>query len=452
MKKKTLFSIFGIILFLLIAGVLSYALRIAPPAAGFLARDVCNAHFVGGRSLDKIIAQDFVRLDDDLTHFSVDIDEATKKVTSSLGPFGKQTAIYREGYGCTLETERLAAVPELAPVTPKSWPQGNPADYGFDEQKLNAAFDDVFTDPLPNHRAILIVKDSHLIAERYAPSFSKATPMLSFSMHKSITGMMVGAAVAQGLIQLDDRPPLDEWADPKDPRHAITWRHLLQMQSGLKFQEVYTDLFADVPQMNIMEHSAGAYAAAKPSEFTPGTEWKYSTGTSNILQYALRHTLESVGKNYHTYARDEIFAPIGASSIQMMPDPSGTFIGGSYTYATARDWAKLGQLILQNGVWNNQRILPTDWLIFTQTPASDSDGMYGAQVWLNQKGAKGRAPFFPNIPEGAFFFSGWQGQVVLVIPEWNMVMVHLGRTPPNHEELDPVNMGFDKLLAAYQQE
>lgn len=419
------------------------------PAAGFLAREVCNEHFVGGREPEVIRAQDMVRYDPNLSLISAEIEQEPAAVVAGFGPLYRMRAVHRPGYGCTLVRGSLAPVPELEPVTAIPWVRAEAAQSGFDSKALEAALDQVFTDPLPNHRALLIAHQGALITERYAPGFNAGTPMLSFSMAKSITAMMVGAAMVQGLIALDDRPPIAAWADPQDPRHEISWRHLLQMQSGLELQEQYTDLSADVPQMNIMAHAAGAYAINKPLLHPPGTHWQYSTGTSNILQTALRTALEQAEVDYHRFAQQALFAPLGTGSVVLVPDSSGTFIGGSYAYATAADWARLGQLYLQDGRHEGQQMLPAGFAAFTATAASDSDGRYGAQVWLNQDGATGRERYFPTLPKSSYFFSGWQGQVVIIIPDWDMVIVHLGRTPEDHRELDPINAALERLVPSF---
>ncbi|MEM6413982.1 MAG: serine hydrolase [Pseudomonadota bacterium] len=429
MKKNTIIvsAISLVVLGLGVKGA-QFADRLGALGAGFMARDTCSEIFIAGRELENILANDFEGYDPKLKYVGISVDPDQKSVTGRLGPFGKSTAVFREGYGCTLIRGELSPVPPLAPITNVPWESAEPVSLGIDTDAFETALDSVFKDQAPDHRAMFVVKKGKVIGERYASGFDTTTPMLSFSMAKSVTAMMVGAAIQDGYFGLDDTPPILEWSGKDDPRSQITWRHLLQMQTGLEFDERYLSIAADVPTMNILEHSAAAYAFNKPLEFEPGTKWKYSTGTSNILQHALRKALENAGVNYHSYARDTIFEPLGAKSIVFIPDSAGDFIGGSYVYATAADWAKLGQLYVQNGIWNGRQILPEDWTEFSRTPASASDNWYGAQVWLNHPGADKRKKFFPDLPDATFAFDGWRGQFVMMIPEEEIVIVHLGRT------------------------
>ncbi|MEM6414941.1 MAG: serine hydrolase [Pseudomonadota bacterium] len=426
---------------------------------GLKSRLVCNEVFIGGRNEQDVLDTEFDNLNDlgavlpggtnleheDLLPVKVDYDK--KEVTSGLGLFGQTKSVYREGYGCILLRGNFKELPPLEPVDNKAWTVASPAKHGFDETALNAALDEVFDDPLPYHRGMVFIKGGELVAERYAPGFDKNTPMLSNSMAKTVTQMMVGAAKKDDLFDLDDRPMIEEWSGENDPRRQITWRHLLQMQTGLEFQENYTDPFTDISRMFLLSHSQAQYAIDKPLAYDPGTHWAYATGTSNILQRALRLALEDNGIPYHSFARDRIFEPLGAASAVFVPDSSGEFVGGSIVYATARDWAKLGQLFLQDGVWEGERIFPEGWVEFSTTRASASHNRYGAQLWLNLPSEKLKSKkFFPILPDTAYWFSGYEGQVVLVVPSLDMVIVHLGRTNPERE-LVPINAALELVMS-----
>ncbi|MEO1407573.1 MAG: serine hydrolase, partial [Pseudomonadota bacterium] len=438
-----------VLLAALIGGV-SYLHRIALVGAGYIARDTCVEVFHAGRDADTIPEMDFANLDPRLGLIALKTDSEAETISAGFGPIGRTLAVHIPGYGCVVKRGKLPDLPALAPVTETAIPLGDPAALGFDAEALSAALDEEFADPLPEHRAMLILRKGQLVAERYAPGFDADTPMVSASMAKSVTEMMIGAAVQEGLVNIDDRAPVDAWSGSDDPRSAITWRHLLQMQSGLEFDERYLSPFADVPRMNVLEDSAAAFAIDKPLAHEPGTEWKYSTGTSNILQHILRVALEEQGVNYHTYARDKLFEPLGMANTINVPDRAGDFIGGSYTFATAREWAKLGQLHLQNGLWDGEQILPADWSEFVSTPALDSDQMYGGQVWLNNPGTDGREKFHPMLPDSTYMFFGYRGQIVAIVPEYEMVLVHLGRTPTDpSEEQVPINEAWEKIMAAF---
>jgi CubicO group peptidase (beta-lactamase class C family) len=231
----------------------------------------------------------------------------------------------------------------------------------------------------------------------------------------------------RGLVDLDAPAPVPEWSED-DPRTAITWGHLLQMQSGLAFSEDYGAAHSDVSRMLFRARDAAKVAAEKPLAHKPGDYWSYSSGTTNILQRALRQRLEAQGVSYHAFAREALFAPLGMASATMEADASGTFIGSSYVYATARDWAKLGLLYLADGAIGEERLLPQGWSAYVSTPADKSDGAYGAQFRLNRPGAEGREKYAPGLPDSAYFMTGHEGQYVTIIPDKNLIIVRAGTT------------------------
>jgi CubicO group peptidase (beta-lactamase class C family) len=297
-----------------------------------------------------------------------------------------------------------------------------------DYEGVEAALDAAFADETATTRAILVVKDGAVVAERYAEGFSAATPFLSWSMAKSVTAGMVGAAVLKGEIDIDEPAGAPERYSPGDPRFAIVWRDLLQMQSGLAFNEDYGDPNSDVSKMLFRARDAGSVAAKKKLIHEPGTFWDYSSGTTNLIQRSLRDALEADGIDYHSYAREALFEPIGAASFVLEPDASGTFIGSSFMYATARDWAKLGLLYLNDGVHDGVRLLPERWSRTVATPAAASDGFYGAQFWLNRPGTDGRPKYMPGVPDDAYLMAGHEGQYVLIIPDKRLIIVRTGMT------------------------
>jgi hypothetical protein len=330
-----------------------------------------------------------------------------------------------------LKRGALAPLPALAPVADKPLPDALPGTpqmrNDVDYAGIAVALDAAFADEKAATRAVLVVKDGAVVAERYAPGFSAATPFLSWSMAKSVTATMAGAAVHQGFVDLEAHAPVAEWnSDAR--RAAITWNDLLQMQSGLAFTEIYGDPNADAPQMLFRARDAGAVAANKPLAHPPGRHWSYSSGTTNLIQRTLRETLEANDIGYHAFARDNLFAPLGMASAVLEPDASGTFIGSSFMYATARDWAKLGLFYLNDGVVEGQRILPEGWSRYVAKPASASDGFYGAQFWLNHPGTNGRAKYVPGVPDEAYLMAGHEGQYVLIVPDKRLVIVRTGMT------------------------
>lgn len=406
--------------------------RMASVASGYFAKVSCSEIFLAGRSTNAVAAGDFHDISPAFDYLEFKIDQSDRFVTASLFGIGGAKAIYRDGYGCTLVRGGAPTpLPELAPLADRPLPEafaGTPsARTDVDYDALGAALDAAFANEAAATRAILVVRDGAVIAERYADGFSAQTPFLSWSMAKSVTATMIGAAMLRGFVDPGQPAAVAEWKQ-SDPRAAITWNDLLQMQSGLAFSEIYVDPGSDVSQMLFRGRDAGGVAAAKKLIHPPGTFWDYSSGTTNLIQRTLRETLESNDVGYHAFARDALFEPLGAASFVLEPDSSGAFVGSSFVYATARDWAKLGLLYLDDGVHAGARLLPEGWSRYVAEPAAASDGQYGAQFWLNHPGTDGRSKYMPGVPDDAYLMSGHEGQYVLIVPDKRLVIVRTGMT------------------------
>jgi len=420
--------------------------RLARIGAGYKAKITCSELFVAGRERGAVIPHEFDGMPEAMKQISVVVhsDGKTVRAKGPLG-FGAARAIYREGYGCTLANAgRVAPLPPPpAGFAVEPWAEAPPVsgkalmrvDYGAVDFALTRAFEDNG----PNHRAVLVAVDGKIIDERYADGFDASTPFLSWSMAKSVTATLVGAAVKRGFIDVNDPAPVPEWEGDSE-KSKITWNDLLRMQSGLAFGEDYDQVRSDVNRMLFERADAGGMAARSPVEYAPGEVWYYSSGTTNLIARTLRQVLEHEGVDIYAFAQEAIFEPVGVATITMEPDATGSIIGSSFVYATARDWARLGQLYLQDGVWNGERLLPEGWKDYVKTPAGASDRQYGAQFWLNQDGEDGRERFFPGVPEEMFFFAGHEGQYVFIIPDKKMVVVRTGmvRGRPAMKEVAPV--------------
>lgn len=242
---------------------------------------------------------------------------------------------------------------------------------GVDKVKLAEAMDKAFSEPDPKKprrtRAVVVVYDGRIIAERYAPGFSQSTPLLGWSMTKSVTNALIGILVGQGRLLIQEPAPVPEWSGADDPRGAITLDQLLRMSSGLKFIEEYTKN-SDATCMLFGTHDTAAYAASQPLETEPDSKWSYSSGTANILSRLVRHTIGGTSADYFAFPRRALFNRIGMRSAIMEPDASGTFVGSSFMYATVRDWARFGLLYLQDGVWEGTQILPEGWVDYSRRP------------------------------------------------------------------------------------
>ena len=231
----------------------------------------------------------------------------------------------------------------------------------------------------------------------------------------------------RGIINIDDPVPVVLWPD-NDPRNNITWRHMLHMDSGLGFDEDYANPRSDVNRMLFDSRDMGAVAADKPLAHPPGTHFYYSSGTTTLIQRSLRHALDNARIDYHLFAREALFEPLGAASAVFETDSSGAFVGSSYLYASTYDWAKLAQLYLDGGEAAGRRLLPANWVNFISTPTEASDKGYGGHFWLNVAGANGRPKYFPGLPDDAYMMAGHEGQYAIIIPERRMVILRFGRT------------------------
>jgi CubicO group peptidase (beta-lactamase class C family) len=315
------------------------------------------------------------------------------------------------------------------------------------ERAIDRAFAEPGTDKRRQTRAIVLIYDGQLIAERYAPGFHKEMPLLGWSMSKSITNALVGILVRKGVLKLGDPAPVPEWHGPNDPRQAITIDHLLRMSSGLEFEEVYEPL-RDVTDMLYGSYDFAAFAASKPLETEPGEKWSYSSGTTNILSRIVRQSVPGFFEGYMNFIRKELFHKLGMSSAVIEIDPSGTHVGSSYAFATARDWARFGLLYLQDGIWQGERILPEGWVKYSTNPTPKApQGEYGAHFWLNAgSSANPKNRVWPGLPGDAFWAAGFQGQRVVIIPSKKLVVVRLGLTTA--EEALDIESFIEEVIAA----
>lgn len=399
-------------------------------ASAYKAKALCSETFLAGRDAGAVEAVEFVGISPVIDRVRVRIDAEKKIVAASVMGLGAARAVYREGHGCTIESGAPAPLAAPAAVADRPLPESlstsplilRRVDYAEIEEALDAAF----AEASAGHRAILAVVDGRLVAERYAEGFGPATPMLSWSMAKSVTATLVGAAALKGWIRIEEAAPVPEWkGDPA--RAAITWNDLLRMQSGLAFDETYDDPGSDVSESLFRARSAGSAAATKKRVAAPGEVWSYSSGTTNLVMRTLRDVLKAHGTDVADFARREVFGPVGAASFVLEPDSSGAPIGSSYVYATARDWAKLGLLYLEGGVAAGRRVLPEGWTDYVRAPTAKSDGEYGAHFWLNRDG-DGRARAVPGLGADMYYMAGHEGQYVFIIPSKNSVIVRLGLT------------------------
>jgi CubicO group peptidase (beta-lactamase class C family) len=291
--------------------------------------------------------------------------------------------------------------------------------------------------PLRQTYAVVVVHRGRLVLERYdglLPQWDKPgkpvgpdTPLLSWSVAKSMLHAVVGMLVAEGRLVLDAPAPVPEWQAPGDPRGAVTLQQLLEMRDGLDFLEEYEDPEAsDVIQMLFGRGrpDMAAFAADRPLAVPPGTRFNYSSGTSNIVSGIVARTL-GPGAPYRGFLADRLFGPLGMASATPTFDDAGTWVAASYVYATARDYARFGLLYLRDGVWDGNRLLPEGWVDHGRRPRSvdpDDGDWYGSHWWSR------------DDPRGTFWAAGHEGQYIDVCPDLDLVLVRMGRTDAEHSE------------------
>jgi CubicO group peptidase (beta-lactamase class C family) len=277
----------------------------------------------------------------------------------------------------------------------------------------------------PGMRAIVVVQDGHVVAERYAPGFDRDTVQLGWSMTKSVTAGLIGLLIKDGLLTLDTPAG---WTG-QDGRERITIADLLSMTSGLEFNEGYGAV-SDVTRMLYLEPDMDGFARNKPLVHAPGAVWSYSSGTAVMLARIFQNTERRYPMEY---IRGHLFAPLGMSSAIIEADEMGNLVGSSYMYATPRDWARYGQLLAQDGVWNGEEILPRGYVAMMSSPVAPSGGEYGhGMVWRwathsDQPGVNPDAAY--GIPPDTFWMSGHDGQYAAIIPSRQLVIVRMGLTP-----------------------
>lgn len=439
---------YGIAVILLVAlGYGIYFIDTALPIGnGYTAKYICSQVFIAGRDDGYVFEHEVKPTNALFSLISYSVDNKGKTVTASGLGFRKPlTAVYREGFGCTLaidstkdelikQTQR--ALPRKKHDPAVAWPLGEKVDIGslppeVDRTRLNKAVADVFLEPLPknkrNTQGVVVVYKNRIIAEKYAEGFSPATPILGWSMTKSVTNALVGILVQQKKLDIMKSSPIAAWNKPGDPRGQITLDQLLRMSSGLKFDEIYGPL-QDVTDMLYGSKSMAEYAWSKPLETKPDGKWYYSSGTANIIARIVRDTAGGTLVDGYNFARINLFDKLNMSSAIIEPDASGSFVGSSYMLATPRDWARFGLFTLRDGVWNGERILPAGWMKYSTTPTPLAmKGDYGAHFWLNA-GEKGNSQnrTYPSLPTDLYCLSGFNGQIVAVIPSRDVVIVRMG--------------------------
>ncbi len=450
--RKKAKRVFAVALLIGVAA-LGYSLRnvdqVLSFASAYYAKTLCSGIFLAKRDEHQLVFEDVLAgrsFGLRYWHREIYRDRNLVNITLTGFPPAERNALYRPGLGCTLVTgtsikvlhEQMKGFSPPLPAAHSTalWPQGNGVALsgsreGVDAQKLTNAMDAAFAEPNQSAkrrtRSVVVVHKGRIIAERYGEGFGPDTPQVGWSMGKSVLNALIGTLVADGRLRLELNRLMPQWLGAGDPRSAITLDNLLRMVSGLDFDEPHASMLSDVRKMLFLKGDAAAYAAEEKLKSPVGSSWFYSSGSSALLSSAMRTALGGSQAQYFSYPRKALFGPLGMHSAVMEPDAAGTFLAPAFVYASARDWARLGLLYLNDGVWEGKRILPEGWVQTSLMPTPGSGGQYGAHLWLKIPGfLRPETPSVHPPPEDAFFMLGIDGQMVAVIPSLQLVVVRLG--------------------------
>lgn len=435
--KKFLRLLGLLVLSVVVLSLIYVAVTFPPVMAGMAAKTMCSCVFVSGRT-EASVREKELKVFPGLSGADIVVNTGDSTVSASI-LWKTSKAIFRNRLGCTLLSERPESEVRNQKITVPAKESGGDRlqansdsvvfnveglDRDAIEDAVNAAFSDVDPEKPAFTHAVVALYDGKIIGEKYADGFDQNSVLMGWSMTKSITNALVGILVQEGRLTIETPAPIDSWRD--DKRQEITINHLLQGTSGLEWWESYFVPTSSFHTMFIKRDDKGGYAASKSLEDKPGTRWKYSSGSCNILSLIVRQTVGDSA--YYEFPYRKLFYKIGMNHALLEPDASGTFVGSSYSYGTARDWARFGQLYLNDGIWQGERILPEGWVAYSTTPSSAAtDGQYGALWWLNRGPASNpEARAFPSLPVDTYMAEGFESQYVMVIPSKKLVIVRLG--------------------------
>jgi CubicO group peptidase (beta-lactamase class C family) len=419
---------------------------------------LCSAVFVSGREPEEGSQNSAYWWlgQGELDRVTYEVDRDAKTVTATLDGFTKEARFFGD-QGCVLTFNGIHFTP--TPVTTTlpdamsmPWPMGDQPDPrplpGYiDRAKLEAAVEAAFA-PEAMTAAFLVVHHGRIIAERYMDGITKDTQLESWSMGKSLTATLFGQLVQDGTYSLDEPAPVPLWQEPGDPRQKIRVRDLMNMSSGLRFlgnQEPSggrTQYYPDHYYIYTGAVDAFTYSITRPLEFEPGTEGRYRNSDPLTIGYLIRREVERRGENYLTWPQKALFDRIGIRKQVLEPDPYGNFLMTGYDYGTARNWARLGLLYLQDGVWMGERLLPADWNDFVGTPAPGwRRPEYGGLFWVN-----GIESW--NLPAETYLAAGAGGQNTYIVPSLDLVIVRMGHFRGSRFSRRANNAAFTLLLEA----
>ncbi len=436
------------------------------------AKIMCSAVFITGLDADFAAANvgGFTSPFEERAKVGKPVVDYEKKSVSITLPNGvTRTAVYLgdQSQGCVtlpIGIENVFYKPikikrNLPDADTTPWPMGDvlsdepmPAD--LDMNKVQQAVDAAFEGD-GKTAAFVVTYKGRIIGERYGEGITKDTPLESWSMGKSLTATLLGVLINQGVYTLDQPAPIPEWQNEGDGRAKIRVRDILHMSSGLRFRAPQDPDFD--PSLGYPDHlyvytgsiNSFQWAATRPQQWLPNSVGRYRNSDPVLTNYLIRLGVEGRGEDYHEFPQKELFDKIGVRSMIMEADPYGNFLTQGYEFASGRDWARLGNLYLQDGIWNGERILPEGFVDFVSTLAEpwvkDGRPIYGGFFWIN--GNEGRP-----IPIEAYMMLGAGGQSTTIIPSHDLVVVRLGHYTGASEGGKALDKAFRLLMEAVPQE
>jgi CubicO group peptidase (beta-lactamase class C family) len=430
-------------------------------ATGFVAHIVCAKSFVSGLDPQTVFAETTDRAGIRRLRWILgfQLDRTGKTVDASLAGFFGSRAAFHEGFGCvTLHgpdapylLKNDLAVLKMPKTPPLLAAIGGPGLVEPSDPALKAALDHAFEEPADppfrRTKAVVVVHNGKVIAERYAAGIGVDTQLIGFSMTKSVVNALIGILTQQGLVTPSFLAPVPEWRGSTDPRREIEVEHLMRMTSGLALDETNSG-YDPSSQMLYLHNDMAGYAAKAAMIAPPGTRWAYSSATTQLLARIIRDATGGPEQSL-AFAWRELFNPLGMRNVTLQFDASGTLQGASSMLASARDWARFGLLYLNDGLIGGKRLLHEDWVDLSAAATLGTD--YGAGFWTNRSEheyAKGRVRL--GIPRDAFFASGDLGQRIVILQSQHLVIVRLGDSVDPTGDIRGLGRLVSEVIAATQ--
>ena len=434
--------------------------------AGF-AKILCSGVFITGLDAADAAANvgGFISPFDERAHV-VDtvVDYEQERVALTLSDGVTRTAKRYENQGCvahgigedSVHFAPTAVERNLPPAATTPWPMGDvlsdvPWPSEIDMEKVEEALDIGFGPAEARTLGLVVTYKGRILGERYGEGIDIHTPLESWSMTKSLTGTLMGVLIQQGTYELWQSAPVPEWQEPGDPRQEIRIGDIMRMSSGIKINapsdpDYDRDIYADHLYLYTATSNSYEWAATRPQEWPPNTIGRYRNTDPVLTSYLIRLGVEGRGQNYHSFPQRDLFDKIGIRDGLIETDPQGNFLGQGLAFMPARDWARLGNLYLQDGMWDGERILPEGYVEYASTlaPTWVSDGRLqygGAFFWVNGQGSQG-------LPESAFSMRGAGGQSTTIIPTHDLVVVRLGKYTGSGPGGRALNQAFELLMEA----